>query len=118
MTTASLANVGKTKYAWWVKYKLYHLPFWFVYHYTWWTLRIGSPLDVANSIFYSPSAYKFFFYMVFQAAGVYFNLYFLMPKYLEKGRYVPYICLLLLTIVATAALIVAGYYMGAWLSDK
>src|SRR5688572_8602292 len=118
MTTGRLANVGTTKYAWLIKYKLYHLPFWFVYHYTWWTLRIGSPLDVANSIFYTPSAFKFFFYMVFQAIGVYFNLYFLIPKYLEKGRYMQYLSFLLLTIVTTAALIVSGYYVGAWLSDK
>ena len=118
MTTGRLANVGKTKYDWLIKYKLYHLPFWFVYHYTWWTLRIGSPLDVANSIFYSPAAFKFFFYMIFQAIGVYFNLYFLIPKYLERARYFQYVCFLFLTIITTAALIVTGYYIGAWLSDK
>jgi two-component system, LytTR family, sensor kinase len=118
MTTGRLANIGRAKYGWLIKYKLYHLPFWFVYHYTWWTLRIGSPLDVANSIFYTSSAFKFFFYMVFQAIGVYFNLYFLIPKYLEKGRYLQYLSFLLLTIVTTAALIVSGYYVGAWLSDK
>ena len=101
-----------------IKYKLYHLPFWFAYHYVWWTLRIGSPVDVANSIFHSPAAFKFFFYMVLQAAGVYFNLYFLMPRYLERGRYLQYIFFLLLTIVVTAALIVSGYYIGAWLSSK
>ena len=56
--------------------------------------------------------------MVLQAAGVYFNLYFLMPRYLERGRYLQYIFFLLLTIVVTAALIVSGYYIGAWLSSK
>ena len=56
--------------------------------------------------------------MVFQAIGVYFNLYFLIPRFLEKGRYVPYVSLLLLTIISTAAFIVSGYYLGALLSEK
>ena len=56
--------------------------------------------------------------MVFQAVGVYFNLYFLIPKFLEKGRYLTYISLLVLTLLSTAALIVTGYYAGALLSDQ
>lgn len=108
-----------SKFEWLFRYKLYHLPFWCVYHYAWWTLRIGSPLDVASVIFHSPAAaVKFFFYVVFQAVGVYFNLYFLIPKYLERARYLQYVTFLLLTIVSTASLIVTGYYFGAWISDK
>jgi two-component system, LytTR family, sensor kinase len=55
--------------------------------------------------------------VIFQAIGVYFNLYFLIPRFLEKGRYFNYISLLLLTIVVTAALIVPGYYVSAWWSE-
>lgn len=108
----------KTKYNWFFKYKLYHLPFWFGYHFLWWTLRIGSPLAVATSLTYPHAAIKFFFYMVFQMVGVYFNLYFLIPRFLEKGRYVSYVGLLLLTIVFTAAFIVTGYYFGDFISEK
>lgn len=54
--------------------------------------------------------------MIFQAIGVYFNLYFLIPRFLEKGRYVEYISLLLVTILCTASLIAPGYYVSAWLS--
>ncbi|MEP7322921.1 MAG: histidine kinase [Saprospiraceae bacterium] len=108
----------KNKYHWIIKYKLYHLPFWFVYHFSWWTLRLGNPADVFYSLFYLPSAVKFFFYFIFQAIGVYFNLYFLIPRFLEKGRYVPYIGLVLLTIIVTAACIVTGYYVGASFSDR
>lgn len=100
------------------KYKLYHLPFWFVYHFTWWTLRLGSPGDVINSLFYLPSAIKFFFFFIFQAIGVYFNLYYLIPKFLEKGRYLPYISLILLTILITSVIEVSGYYIGASFSDR
>ena len=105
-------------YRWFFKLKLYHIPLWFAYHFIWWTLRIGSPATVINSIFYSPFAFKFFFYMIFQAIGVYFNLYFLMPRFLEKGRYAPYIVLLLMTIISVSVCIVSGYYIGAFLADR
>lgn len=103
---------------WFFKYKLHHLPFWFVYHSLWWTISIGDPWKVVTLIFFSQSAIKFSFYLVFQALGVYFNLYFLIPKFLEKGRYVTYIILLLLTIGCSAACIVTGYYFNALVSDK
>ena len=56
--------------------------------------------------------------MVFQAVGVYFNLYFLIPKFLERGQYGKYVSLLVLTIVITTAFIVAGYYVGAFWSER
>jgi len=110
--------INKSKYNWFYKYKIYHLPFWFVYHYMLWTLYIGSAWEVANNILYTPYSIKFGFYVIFQAIGVYFNLYFLLPKFLEKGRYVLYVCLVIATIVCIAALIVPGYYASAWLSGK
>lgn len=106
-----------SKYNWLFKYKLYHIPFWFVYHYLWWSIAIGSAWDAAHNAFFSPYAIKNCFYVIFQAIGVYFNLYFLMPRFLEKGHYVRYISLLILTILCTAALIVPGYYTSAWLAD-
>ena len=110
--------INKSKYNWLFKYKLYHLPFWFVYHCMWWTITIGSLSAVANNILFSPYSIKFAFYVIFQAIGVYFNLYFLIPRLLEKGRYIQYVSLVLLTIICTAALIVPGYYVSAWLSGK
>ncbi len=101
---------------WLIRYKIYHLPFWFIYHITWWTLTIGSIAVVFNNIFFSVYSIKFLFYFVFQALGAYFNLYYLMPVYLEKGRYATYLILVLFTILATAALTVPGYYLSAWIS--
>lgn len=103
---------------WFFKYKIYHIPFWAAYHFMWWTLRLGSPLVVIASLAYPPAIFKFAFYLVFQAAGVYFNLYFLIPHFLEKGRYLQYVSLLLITIVLTASFITGGYYVGAWILDK
>lgn len=65
---------------------------------------------------FSPYSTKFVFYVVFQALGAYFNLYFLIPRYLEKGKSVQYIFYLLLNIIIVACIIVSGYYVAAWLS--
>lgn len=118
MTFNSLHINQHSRFNWLFKYKLYHLPFWFAYHYMWWTLTIGSVSQVFNNIFYSPLAFKFLFAVVFQAIGVYFNLYFLVPRFLEKGKYVSYISLLVLTIMCTAVFLVGGYYATAWWSEN
>jgi two-component system, LytTR family, sensor kinase len=114
--TLNVLPVHPSRYDWLFRYKLHHLPFWFVYHCLWWTLSTGSISAVVNSIFSSPYSLKFLFYLVFQAIGVYFNLYFLIPKFLERGRYVQYIALLLLTIICTAAFIVTGYYASTYVA--
>lgn len=115
MQTGSITHPQKP---WWIRYKLYHIPFWFAYHYTWWSIAVGSPVAVFNQFFDTPYAFKNLFYVVFQAMAVYFNLYYLIPKFLEKGRYVIYISLVLLTIIVCALCIVPGYYMSAWLAGK
>lgn len=103
---------------WFFRYKLYHIPFWMLYHYIWWVVALGNPFKVFEALMHTPSAIKFLFYVVLQALAVYFNLYFLIPRYLEKGRYAVFLSLLLLTILCTAALIVPGYYLGVWVAGK
>lgn len=103
---------------WFFKYKLYHLPLWFLYHWMWWSIGDGDPLKVVSNMLSSPFILKFGFYFVFQAIGVYFNLYFLIPRFLDKGRYLQYVFLVVLTIVTVAILIVPGYYASAWLAGK
>lgn len=96
--------------SWFVKYKVYHLLFWMVYHYVWSFINHGVILE-PNVIFTSP---KFIFYVTFQAAAAYFNLYFLLPQFLEKGKYVQYISLLAVTIFITSSVIVFSYFIQAW----
>jgi sensor histidine kinase YesM len=103
---------------WFYKYKLYHIPFWFLYNYLWWAISINNPIEAAWAIFFSPFAVKFSFYVIFETLAVYFNLYFLIPKYLEKSRFTLYIIYLLITIFCTASIIVSGYCLGAYLSGK
>lgn len=98
--------------------KLYHIPFWLVYHYLWWVVAMGNPWKAAHSILFSPYAVKFVFYVVLQAIAVYFNLYYLIPRYLEKGRLKSYIGYLAITLLATALAIVSGYYLSALLAHQ
>jgi two-component system, LytTR family, sensor kinase len=84
----------------------------------WWMVTIGSVSIVANNLLFSDYSIKFLFYVIFQALAVYFNLYFLMPRFLEKGKYIQYLFLLLTTIIVTASCIASGYYVSSWLSGK
>ncbi|WP_216848936.1 sensor histidine kinase [Pedobacter sp. L105] len=103
---------------WLIRNKLYHIPFWCIYHFTWWSIAIGNPLKAAGILLFSASIIKFSFYVVFQAIAVYFNLYFLIPRYLEKSRFALYILFLLITIAGTSLLITPGYYLSASFFDK
>ena len=101
---------------WLIRYKLYHLPFWMLYNYLLWALEVNSPMGAATTIFHSLFFIKFLFYVIFPAIAVYFNLYFLIPRFLEKGRYTEYIIYLVITIIVCSALVVPGYYITAYLS--
>ena len=107
-----------TSQNWFIKYKLYHIPFWMLYNYLFWSLTIGSLYEAAHEMFFSVFFAKSFFYTIFPAFAVYFNLYFLIPRYLQKGRYSWYILFLVLIIIASSLLIVPGYYLTAWLDGS
>ncbi|WP_299438414.1 histidine kinase [uncultured Aquimarina sp.] len=100
------------------RYKIHHLLFWFVYHYMWWAIGIGSAKEAAYNIFFSPYTTKFLFYFIFQAAAVYFNLYYLIPKFLEKRKYLEYLFLFALTTFITVIIITFGYFVTAYVSPS
>ncbi|WP_271764908.1 sensor histidine kinase [Aquimarina algiphila] len=98
-------NAIKSIYDWVIKYKIYHLVFWFAYHFTWWIVFKGGFIKVFDQISQPSVFISFFSYIIFQAIGVYFCLYFLIPRYLEKSKYLKYIALVIITIFAMAILI-------------
>ena len=101
------------KQNWFIRYRLYHIPFWLVYNYIMWVVALGNPVRVFHDLTYLPLTVKFLFYAFMQALAVYFNLYFLIPRYLEKNRIILYTSLALLTSVVAALLITPGYYIAA-----
>jgi two-component system LytT family sensor kinase len=108
----------QSKGNWLYRYKLYHIPFWFLYNYLWWAVAKGSLSGVAIDIVSSPYSIKFFFYVIFQTLAVCFNLYFLIPRYLDKSRFVEYAIYLFIAILCAALSIVPGYYLSAIFSGK
>ncbi|PSL27612.1 sensor histidine kinase [Chitinophaga ginsengisoli] len=107
-----------SKQNWLLRYKLHHIPFWALYHFIWWTVALGNPVKAFAAIFFTAFILKFLFYVIFQALAVYFNLYYLIPKYLEKGRFTQYIVFLLLTIIGVSLLVIPGYYLSAYVSGQ
>ena len=108
----------KPKQHWFIRYKLYHIPFWMLYNYLFWALYTGSAYEAAHEMYFSALWVKAFFYTIFPAFAVYFNLYFLIPRYLQKGQYGLYIFFLALIIIASSFLIVPGYFVSAWLAGS
>ena len=108
----------KPQQHWFIRYKLYHIPFWMLYNYVLWALYTGSPYEAAHEMYFSALWVKAFFYTIFPAFAVYFNLYFLIPRYLQKGQYGLYIFFLALIIIASSFLIVPGYFVSAWLAGS
>lgn len=103
---------------WFIKYKLYHIPFWFGYHLIWLTINIGSFSEVNDYLFFSVVSIKFYFYVIFQMIGVYFNLYYLIPKFLYVGKNKIYVLFVLFTILMCAAFVTSGYYVVASASER
>ncbi|SFW73893.1 GHKL domain-containing protein [Chitinophaga sancti] len=101
---------------WFYTYKLYHIPFWMFYQFVWWTVAVGNPIKAADIIFTTTMFPKYFTYVFWEMLAVCFNLYFLLPRYFEKGKYTTYVLLLVATTLITAACIVPGYYLTAYLA--
>ncbi|MDO1449734.1 histidine kinase [Rhodocytophaga aerolata] len=106
------------KQHWFFTYKIYHIPFWIAYHLLWMMIHTGDLHEAMAYLFKGEPPIKFIGYIIFQAAGAYFNLYYLIPKFLYRGKYTTYTSLLLLTILACSALIACGYYLAAYLSER
>ncbi|MCR9250061.1 MAG: histidine kinase [bacterium] len=109
--------VNFKKLDWITRYKLHHLPFWGVYHYFWWSLYMDSALLAFNTMLDPPNTMKYLFYVVFQATSVYFCLYYLIPQFLEKGKYLKFVGFLALNLAVTSLLILSGYYISGWVFD-
>lgn len=102
---------------WFFKYKIYHIPFWIAYHLLWMVINMNGKFDdMIHYLFGGIIPVKFIGYILFQATAVYFNLYFLIPKFLYVGKYKTYIFWVLATILVCSALITSGYYLAPYIT--
>ncbi len=79
---------------------------------------MGNPVKAWHALLVLPYTIKFGFYVIFQALAVYFNLYFLIPRYLEKSRVISYTVYLIFTIACATLCIVGGYYFSAYATGR
>jgi sensor histidine kinase YesM len=100
-----------------LRYKLYHIPFWFVYGYLWWVIYSRSFVDVLHGLM-SVYFIKFSFYWVWETLAVYFNLYYLIPRLLERNKVIAYIVSVVLLVAVMSLLITPGYYVTAWVQGR
>ncbi len=104
---------------WIIRYKLHHLLFWAVYHYIWWSLYFENPITIFEVLNDPPNVTKYGAYVIFQAIGVYFCLYYLIPQFLIKGKYGIFVGTLALTILGTATIIYySAYHFSAYIADQ
>ena len=94
------------------RYKIHHILFWAVYHFAWWTVYTGSAQKVLESFAEPHAIIKYLGYVVFQAVGVYFCLYVLIPRYLETGKYLKFFGSIVLNIILIAVCITANYFLA------
>ncbi|KZS42359.1 hypothetical protein AWE51_02650 [Aquimarina aggregata] len=110
--------IGKTLIETITKYKGHHIAFWAIYHFAWWSIYTGSIWGVLETFEQPYSIVKYLGYVIFQAFAVYFCLYVLIPRYLEKRQYLIFVGLLTLTIIVTSICISTNYYISGWIAGK
>jgi len=101
-----------------VKFKGHHIAFWAVYHLVWWTVYTGSIIPVIESFSEFHNIVKYLGYVVFQALGVYFCLYVLIPKLLEKRKYVQFLGAIIIVLAVMSFFISTNYYVAAAIAGK
>ncbi len=97
---------------WFFRYKLHHLVFWTVYHFIWWSIYKNGSAAVWESLGTPIHLTKFILFVLIQAGGVYFCIYYLIPKYLARGKIFSFFFLTMFTVVAMSLIIMGGIYLA------
>ncbi|NMH89583.1 sensor histidine kinase [Flavivirga algicola] len=100
-----------------VRYKGHHIFFWAVYHFIWWSIYEGNVFSILHTITLPHLLVKFLGYVIVQAFGVYFCLYFLVPNYLEKRKYFTFLLTLLGVVFLMCLIITSNYYLALAIAD-
>ncbi len=100
------------------KYKGHHILFWAVYHFIWWAIYEGNVFSILKTLTLPHLLVKFLGYVIVQAFGVYFCLYFLVPRYLENRKYLQFLLGLLGVLAVMCVLITSNYYLALAIADE
>ena len=73
---------------------------------------MGSAFDVISSLSLPHAIIKYLGYVIFQAIGIYFTLYVLIPKYLEQLKYLKFFFAVIGVIILMALCITGTYFIA------
>ncbi|OJJ21871.1 hypothetical protein BKI52_13075 [marine bacterium AO1-C] len=97
---------------WVIKFKAYHAFFWAAYHLAWGVAEFG--LVALLGMFDQPQSFIMFWcFVVLHTLAVNFNIYFLLPRYLEKGKLTQYIIYVSAWIVFTSLALLTCFFLTA-----
>ncbi len=111
-----LGSIDLNRY-WFFRYKLYHFLFWAVY-----LLLVASIQhrlsDIIYWLLYTDRSILYAVYVSIHTLAVFFNLYWLIPRYLEKSKLGKYTLYLVLCILGASILIELSFTLIAFLLGK
>ena len=95
-----------------MKYKGHHIALWALYNFVWWSVYEGSVLGIFKTLQEPHNIVKYIGYVTFHTLSVYFCVTVLIPRFLEKRKYITFLVTLAITVVVTALLIMCNYYLA------
>lgn len=99
---------------WVIKFKVHHALFWAFYHLAWGLAEFG--LAALLGLFSQPQSFIMFWcFVVMHTLAVNFNIYFLLPQYLEKGKLTKYIIYVSGWIVFASLALLTCFFVTAHL---
>lgn len=98
---------------WFFKYKLYHFPFWGLLFFLWAVALYNSFSIAFNTLFLSPKGLQYVFIVVIHTLAVYFSLYVLVPKLLDKGKVLKFTVSVLIWILLVSLILLLSYFLSS-----
>ena len=95
--------------------KWYHVPFWAACHYLWAAAIYDSFQEAFHTLFLSDKGLQYVFIVIIQSFGVMFNIYYLLPKYLERGKVSAYVISLTTWTMIIAMILLSSYFFTSYL---
>lgn len=102
---------------WFFKYKIYHVFFWAIYLFMWGVIEVGFA-EAVDGIFNSARFSVYLAHVLIDTCAVYISLYYLLPKYLERGEVSKYITYVFLLVVVAGLIIFLSFFICAAAAGK
>ena len=103
---------------WFFKYKLHHFPFWGLLFFLWAVAVYNSFGTAFDTLFLSPKGLQYLFIVVIHTLAVYFSLYVLIPRLLDKGRVFKFVVSVIAWILLVSLVLLLSYFVSSKIIGK